>query len=357
MSIRTMTTVWDSGCYDGGALLVLLAMADYADEEHICRPSVGALARKARLSERQIIRILNHLKTDGAIVPIGEHKSKQGRPIVIYRINTDALKGDICDSLKVTPMSPLETPKGDIYALKGDICDSPKVTPMSPLETPKGDICAPKGDICDSLKVTPMSYDPPIDPPIDPSLEEGGAASPPPPPPPPPPAPARTKTQGKTPKPQPAPVREENPSPPVAPPPPSTTATPTTKMMADQAVIAAYREIFLRTPSKAQMALILAHQINDLNRWRRVLTLWCGRGWNLSNVAGMLDLYDHPERIDNEHTYQSRLPAIRAANGAGHRAAPNQRPPWADYVESEFDPIWAAELNGDDPADYLISSA
>lgn len=155
MSIRTMTAVWDSGRYDAGALLVLLAMADYADEEHVCRPSVGALARKARLSERQIIRILNGFKADGMITPIGEHRAKAGRPITIYHINVDALK--------VTQMSPSQPAKGDMMspleAAEGDICVS-KGDIMSPLAAPKGDICAPKGDIA-------MSYDPPIEPPIE----------------------------------------------------------------------------------------------------------------------------------------------------------------------------------------------
>ena len=127
MSIRTMTAVWDSGRYDAGALLVLLAMADYADEEHVCRPSVGALARKSRLSERQIIRILNRFKDDGTIEAIGEHKVRAGRPIIVYRINIDALKGDM--------VSPLPDPKGDTMSplepAKGDISDA-NVTPMSP---------------------------------------------------------------------------------------------------------------------------------------------------------------------------------------------------------------------------------
>lgn len=284
MSIRTMTAVWDSGRYDAGALLVLLAMADYADEEHICRPSVGALARKARLSERQIIRILNGFKADGMITPIGEHRVKSGRPIVIYRINVEALKGDI----------------------------------MSPLPTPKGDIDALKGDIGDTSKVTSMSYDPPMDPPIGPSVD--GAATPPP--------------------------------PPAAPP---VTVPATAKTMTEQPAIVAYREVFLRTPSKAQMALILAHQIADLDRWRAVCTLWCGRGWNLTNITGMLDLYDHPERLTDANNYTTNLPAAAPSHRPARRSAPHpgasgdpiaiaQRatqwgPEWFDGINDELPPV------------------
>jgi hypothetical protein len=58
-----------------------------------------------------------------------------------------------------------------------------------------------------------------------------------------------------------------------------------------------YRDAFLRYPSRPQMTLIMAHGITDLRRWRAALTLWVGRGWAPTNIAGMLDLYDHPERL------------------------------------------------------------
>lgn len=244
MSIRIMTAVWDSRRYDSGTLLVLLAMADYAnDEDNTCHPSIARLAVKSRLSDRQVSRILTRLKTDGVIAHVGEKPAPQGRPIVIYRINIETL-------------------------LKGDT--------MSPLSAAKGDISAAKGDIDDTLKVTPMSYDPSYDPSVDPSLEEGTA-------PPSPPAAAQNDDApwwGKDPE----------PAPPAAP-------TPTVKTLTQQPPIAMYRDAFMRYPSRPQMALIMAHGVTDLRRWREVLNLWVGFGWSVTNVAGMLDLYDHPERI------------------------------------------------------------
>jgi hypothetical protein len=128
-----MSAVWDSGKYDGGALLVLLAMADYADEQHECWPSVAGLARKARLSERQVSRILRQLRIDGAITPTGKHRTLRGSPIVVYRINFDLFKGDMMTPLKGDKMSPF---------------DAQRVT-------------------FDAQRVTPTSYDPSYDPPSD----------------------------------------------------------------------------------------------------------------------------------------------------------------------------------------------
>jgi hypothetical protein len=234
-----MTAIWDSGRYDAGALLVLLAMADYADEEHVCRPSVGALARKARLSERQIIRILNGFKADGMITPIGEHRAKAGRPITIYRINVDALK--------VTQASPSQPAKGDI---------------MSPLAASKGDICAPKGDIA-------VSYDPPIEPPIEPSEEERAAAVPP------APAPAVVIEVAET----------------------AQTATATPLTLTTHPAIQAYHNAFLAWPSKAQMVEIIRHGVDDVARWENAVAAWMRAGHSPRNIGGMLDWYDNPARI------------------------------------------------------------
>ena len=248
-----MTAVWDSGRYDAGALLVLLAMADYADEEHVCRPSVGALARKARLSERQIIRILNGFKADGMITPIGEHRAKAGRPITIYRINVDALK--------VTQASPSS-------AAKGDICDS-KGDTMSPLGTAKGDICDAKGDICDAKGDIAVSYDPPIDPPIEPSEEERAAAVPP------APAPAVVIEVAET----------------------AQTATATPLTLTTHPAIQAYHNAFLAWPSKAQMVEIIRHGVDDVARWENAVAAWMRAGHSPRNIGGMLDWYDNPARI------------------------------------------------------------
>ncbi len=61
MSVRTMNRVWEASHQTGGALLVLLAIADFADDEGLAYPSISTLARKARLSDRQVQRVIADL--------------------------------------------------------------------------------------------------------------------------------------------------------------------------------------------------------------------------------------------------------------------------------------------------------
>ncbi len=63
-----MTAVWDSGCYSGGTLLLLLALADIAgDDGSRVFPSIATLAKKTRLDERSVRRLLRKLEQDSAI--------------------------------------------------------------------------------------------------------------------------------------------------------------------------------------------------------------------------------------------------------------------------------------------------
>ena len=292
MSIRMMTAVWDSQRYEAGTLLVLLAMADYAnDEDHTCHPSIGRLADKSRLSRRQVQRIMDRLKGDGVITPVGEHPVRNGSPIVVYRIETDALA------------------KGDIGDGKGDI--------MSPLDSENVANVTLKGDTHVTPGVTPMSHDPLEEPLEDPSVVEEGTV-------PAPPAAAEPPAWYET-------------EPAEGAPRPSPLATPpTVRSLTQQPPVAMYRDAFLRYPSRPQMALIMAHGIDDLHRWRAVLALWCGRGWSPTNIAGMLDLYDHPERLeDRQRPPQAATPA---------RNAPPPTP-GADPVWQQSWDEWIAELS------------
>lgn len=67
MSIKVMSGAWEVAPVRQGALLLLLAMADYCDERGMCWPSVPNLAKKARISERHARRILRELERKGLI--------------------------------------------------------------------------------------------------------------------------------------------------------------------------------------------------------------------------------------------------------------------------------------------------
>jgi hypothetical protein len=67
MSIRIMSRVWALSTRRGGELLILLALADFANDEGESWPSIPTLARKARLTERQARRVLGNLEAVGEI--------------------------------------------------------------------------------------------------------------------------------------------------------------------------------------------------------------------------------------------------------------------------------------------------
>lgn len=113
-----------------------------------------------------------------------------------------------------------------------------------------------------------------------------------------------------------------------------TAPVPTVKTLAQQPVVAMYRDAFLRYPAKAQMSYLLAASVTDLRRWREVLDLWVGRGWSPTNLAGMVDLYNHPERIQE-------LTSYRPTSAAPVRTAPSTR---TERVAPGWDE-WMAELN------------
>ncbi len=74
MSIAAINRVWQHSTQKHGHLLVLLAMADYANEHGMCWASIDSLAKKARLSRRQTIDIIAKLETDKEIVFFRQHE-------------------------------------------------------------------------------------------------------------------------------------------------------------------------------------------------------------------------------------------------------------------------------------------
>jgi hypothetical protein len=66
MSIRVMTAVWEHADVSGGELVVLLAMADWCDDDgHKCFPTQERLARKARMTDRGVRKCLSNLVEKG----------------------------------------------------------------------------------------------------------------------------------------------------------------------------------------------------------------------------------------------------------------------------------------------------
>lgn len=67
MSVRTMARVWEFSKNKGNDLLMLLAIADFADDDGNAYPSVPTLATKCRMKSRNASTILAALRASGEL--------------------------------------------------------------------------------------------------------------------------------------------------------------------------------------------------------------------------------------------------------------------------------------------------
>lgn len=149
-----MTLVWERAPYTAGSLLVLLALADWANDDGIAWPSMERLAMKARIDKRSAQRIVRQLAKDGTIeIDEGGGRGKQHR----YLIQTETMtkRHPLEEAETVTPVSPITEIKGDILNTKTVTFEAERVT-------------------SDTQTVTPVSPDPLVEPLEEPSLEPSG---------------------------------------------------------------------------------------------------------------------------------------------------------------------------------------
>ncbi|HEY4083425.1 MAG TPA: helix-turn-helix domain-containing protein [Burkholderiaceae bacterium] len=67
MSVRTMARVWSDSAQSGSHLLMLLAIADFADDDGRAYPSVAGLAVKCRMKVRNANYVLADLQASGEL--------------------------------------------------------------------------------------------------------------------------------------------------------------------------------------------------------------------------------------------------------------------------------------------------
>lgn len=111
MSIKVMSSVWDHSTQTGTALLMLLAIADNANEYGEAWPSVDTLAAKCRMGRRNAQKLLIQLSESGELV-IGRQvgQSTKYGPTNLYTIITPgALRRDGVNPS--TPHEPQYTPR------------------------------------------------------------------------------------------------------------------------------------------------------------------------------------------------------------------------------------------------------
>ncbi|MGY2892511.1 helix-turn-helix domain-containing protein [Deinococcus sp. UYEF24] len=68
MSIKVMTEVWGSSQATGTKRLMMLALADHANDEGCCFPGISSLALKCKISERNAQLVLRDLEESGELI-------------------------------------------------------------------------------------------------------------------------------------------------------------------------------------------------------------------------------------------------------------------------------------------------
>ncbi|MEW6735428.1 MAG: helix-turn-helix domain-containing protein [Acidobacteriota bacterium] len=196
MSIKCIDKVWDKSKQDGSNLLLLLAIADNANHDGYAWPSVSELAKKARMSDRQIKRNIQALVDSGELyVEHGVGRTNSNRYLVLtgleeneiktvlqryFHISSDKLSSVVANlkgKKKDDNVSPFnKEKKGGIDGQNGakkvtepkrsrsdqpDQPDQPEASEpeveKGDISTRKGDIGAGKGDISSAEKVTPKA--------------------------------------------------------------------------------------------------------------------------------------------------------------------------------------------------------
>ncbi len=98
MSIDCITRVWNEAPYGGAALLALLALADYADDDGRSYPAVSTIAKKARLSDRGVQKLLIVLERDGWVT-IDPGKGLKGTNLYTIAWGVNPVRGELGVSL------------------------------------------------------------------------------------------------------------------------------------------------------------------------------------------------------------------------------------------------------------------
>lgn len=123
MSVRQMAIVWARSKQSGTALLLLLAIADFANDEGFAWPSIPTLGKKIRLTERSTQRLIERLEASDELKTWhGQGPIPVSTPGGIQRTNLY----QVVVEGRAVASPPLSSSQG------GDSPDAKGVTPASP---------------------------------------------------------------------------------------------------------------------------------------------------------------------------------------------------------------------------------
>lgn len=249
MSIKEMNRVWDKSKAEKTALLAMLALADMANDDGISWPGQDTIAKKARTTRRSIISIVQERTAAGELAYIARSGKQH-----VYCLLTGLTQEEQNARLKLFR----EQYQGNLFTCE-NIAHVLKTSQVPVYKTSHLPVQKHAQKRTRSI----------IEPSVDPSMigEAKETVSPP---------------QPIT---QPAPQLYKHPA------------------------IQAYRDETHRYPAKAWYQTIIDAVGDNIDKWRGIAREWVGRGWNPSNVKGMLDVYANGWQKPDNGKWVSGVPA------------------------------------------------
>ena len=109
MSVRSLSRVWEHSRHGGTELLMLLAIADFADDDGRAYPAVATLATKCRMTARNANLLLAKLRTSGEL-EVSNGTGPRGTNTYRLRIAADTLT--LASPRKpASPLKPVSAPE------------------------------------------------------------------------------------------------------------------------------------------------------------------------------------------------------------------------------------------------------
>jgi len=123
--------------------------------------------------------------------------------------------------------------------------------------------------------------------------------------------------------------------------------------------VVTYKELTGKKQVTPAVATLIADRVTDNTYWRSVVTNWCSF-FRADNVNGMLDWYDHPEKMAAKMGYSNGLGNNQTQSGRlvqrnGHRPANADLPSRpVSNGQAEYERQYREWLNSDDEAEFTF---
>ena len=146
MSVRVITWVWDHSMSEGTDRLVLLALADSADDNGSCWPSVLTLARKTRVSERTVRRSIRTLEALGELHTVLGSGTTSNRYRIMLDPRVQVVRSDPGQSDPPVNLTPGQSDRGGQSDPTINTDNIPQVSPVNLTGADTGDRGTVKND-------------------------------------------------------------------------------------------------------------------------------------------------------------------------------------------------------------------